>query len=101
MSTPRIRLPRSATSGEVIEIRTLIDHPMTTGISSPAPRNMLESLVVEMNGEVVFTQEFDNGTSENPYVVFFVRVHETSDFRFVWSHEDGSAFTAEGRVQVG
>jgi sulfur-oxidizing protein SoxZ len=31
-SQPRIRIPRSARAGEVIEIRTLIEHPMETGL---------------------------------------------------------------------
>jgi sulfur-oxidizing protein SoxZ len=100
MSTPRVRLPRSAGKGEVVEIRTLIDHPMVTGLSSPAPRDMLERFVARMNGEVVFTTDFDNGTSANPYIVFFVRLEETSAFEFVWTHEDGTAFTSEGEVRV-
>ncbi|MGY6644330.1 MAG: thiosulfate oxidation carrier complex protein SoxZ [Salinarimonas sp.] len=101
MSRPRVRLPRSASAGEVIEIRTLIDHPMITGLSSPEPRDMLERLEVRMNGEPVFTYDFDNGSSANPYHVFFVRIEETSDFSFVWTHEDGDEFTFEGQVSVG
>jgi sulfur-oxidizing protein SoxZ len=101
MSTPRIRLPRSASRGEVIEIRTLIDHPMVTALSSPGPRDMLERFEARMNGETVFTFEFDNGTSANPYIVFFVRVEETSAFEFVWTHEDGTTFAADGEVRVG
>ncbi len=101
MSTPRVRLPRSAAKGEVVEVRTLIDHPMITGLSSPAPRDMLKSFVARMNGEVVFTFDFDNGTSANPYIVFFVRLEETSAFEFVWTHENGTAFTFEGEVRAG
>ncbi len=101
MSTPRVRLPGSAEKGEVVEIRTLIDHPMITGLSSPAPRDMLERFVARMNGEVVFTFDFDNGTSANPYLVFFVRIEETSVFELVWTHEDGTTFTSEGEVRVG
>jgi sulfur-oxidizing protein SoxZ len=101
MSTPRIRLPRSASRGEVVEIRTLIDHPMVTGLSSPAPRDMLDRFEARMNGETVFTFEFDNGSSANPYIVFFVRVEETSSFEFVWTHEDGTEFSSDGEIPVG
>jgi sulfur-oxidizing protein SoxZ len=101
MSTPRVRLPRSASRGEVIEIRTLIDHPMVTGLSSPAPRDMLDRFEARMNGQTVFTFDFDNGTSANPYIVFFVRIEETSAFEFVWTHEDGATISAEGEVRVG
>lgn len=100
MSTPRVRLPRSARKGEVVEIRTLIDHPMVTGLSSPAPRDMLAHFVARMNGETVFRCDFNNGTSANPYIVFFVRLEETGSFEFVWTHEDGTEFTSSGTVAV-
>lgn len=100
MSTPRVRLPKSASKGEVVEIRTLIDHPMITGVSSPAPRDMLAQFVVRMNGETIFTFDYRNGTSANPYVVFFARIAETSAFEFVWTHEDGTIFTSEGEIRV-
>ena len=31
MTKPRIRVPNQASKGEVIEIKTLISHPMETG----------------------------------------------------------------------
>ena len=100
-STPRIRLPASAAPGEVIELRTLIDHPMITAVATPGPRDMLARFEVTMNGARVLACDFDNGSAANPYFSFHVRVEETSDFVFTWTHEDGHAFTAEGRVEVG
>lgn len=104
MSQPRIRIPRTARRGEAIEIRTLIDHPMETGIrldgSKPPPRNMLNRLLVRMNGETVFSADLRNGTAANPYHVLFVTVEKTSDFEFVWTGEDGRSFTAAAKVTV-
>ena len=89
MQQPRIRIPRNARAGEVIEIRTLIEHPMETGIrrdGGPAPpRDMLNRLLVRMNGETVFAADLRNGTSANPYHVFFVRIERASEFEFVWT----------------
>jgi sulfur-oxidizing protein SoxZ len=73
---------------------------MITGVSSPAPRDMLATFVARMNGEVVFSFDFKNGTSANPYVVFFVRLEETSAFDFVWTHENGTEFTSTGEIRV-
>ena len=101
MSTPRVRLPRSASPGEAIEVRTLIDHPMTTGIGSPNPRDMLARFEARANGEVVFAYDFDNGAAANPTFTFHVRLDETTDFVFVWIHEDGRVFETDGRVSVG
>ncbi|MCC7429032.1 MAG: thiosulfate oxidation carrier complex protein SoxZ, partial [Alphaproteobacteria bacterium] len=41
-------MPASARAGEIVEIRTQIDHPMETGLrrdegGRPVPRNMLRS----------------------------------------------------------
>lgn len=101
---PRIRVPRSARPGETIEIRTLIEHPMESGIRgqdlTAVPRDMLARLTVRMNGETVFAADLGNGTSANPYHVFFVRVQRTSEFQFVWSDERGRTATATARVTV-
>jgi sulfur-oxidizing protein SoxZ len=101
MSTPRIRLPRSAAPGQVIEVRTLIDHPMVTGLSSPGPRDMLDRFEAVANGETVFAFDFGNGSAANPTFTFHVRVERTTDFVFTWTHEDGRSFVAEGVVTVG
>jgi sulfur-oxidizing protein SoxZ len=105
LNTPRIRIPRTARPGEVVEIRTLIEHPMETGIRvdgrQPPPRDLLDELVVRMNGDTVFQAELKNGTAANPYHVFFVRLDRTSEFEFVWSDERGRSVRATQRVTVG
>lgn len=105
LSAPRIRIPRSARAGEVIEIRTLIEHPMETGLRHDggrvAGRDMLARLTVRKNGAMVLSAVFHNGTSANPYHVFFVRMERTSTFEFTWTDERGRSARAEARVSVG
>jgi sulfur-oxidizing protein SoxZ len=102
LSVPRVRIPRSARAGETIEIRTLIEHPMETGLrhdgSRGVPREMLTRLQVRMNGETVLVAEFRNGSSANPYHVFFVRIERTSSFDFTWTDDRGRVARAESRV---
>ncbi len=104
LATPRVRLPRTARAGEVIEIRTLMEHPMETGLRhAGAPgvaRDMLTQLVVRMNGGTVFSAELHNGTSANPYHVFFVRIERSSQFDFTWTDLQGRTARAEARVSV-
>ncbi|WP_322891106.1 MULTISPECIES: thiosulfate oxidation carrier complex protein SoxZ [unclassified Yoonia] len=100
MATPRIRLPRSASEGEEIEIRTLIDHPMITAVSSADPRDMLASFTATMNGETVFSYDFGNGSAANPTFTFYVRAAAPGDFSFVWTHEDGTEYRADESVSV-
>jgi sulfur-oxidizing protein SoxZ len=103
-SQPRIRIPRSARAGEVIEIRTLIEHPMETGLRQEAgralPRDMLTRLLVRLNGETLLSADFQNGTATNPYRVFFVRMEKPSHFEFIWTDEKGRQARAEARVAV-
>ena len=108
MQQPRVRVPRSARPGEVVEVRTLIEHPMETGLRAASagqaaapPRNMLSRFVARMNGEQVFAADLRNGTSANPYHVFFVRIERTSDFEFVWTDEAGRTARATARVSAG
>ena len=104
LGTPRIRIPRSARRGEVIEVRTLMEHPMETGLrhegAAAVPRDMLARLMVRMNGETLLAVDFHNGTAANPYHVFFVRLDRTSSFDFTWTDEAGRTARAEARVTV-
>ncbi|MBB5690851.1 thiosulfate oxidation carrier complex protein SoxZ [Roseomonas alkaliterrae] len=104
LNAPRIRIPRSARAGEVIEIRTLIEHPMETGLrqdgSRAVPRDMLTRMVVRMNGEVLLAADLRNGTAANPFHVFFVRMERSSAFEFTWTDERGRSARAEARVSV-
>ncbi len=101
MSTPRVRLPRSAAPGEVIEVRTLIDHPMVTAVATPGPRDMLARFEVTMNGTPLIAYDFGNGSAANPTFTFFARAEAPGNFLFTWTHEDGRQFVAEQSVRVG
>jgi hypothetical protein len=105
MSTPRIRLPHSVKAGEPFEIRTLIDHPMETGLRQHAgqlvSRRMIVRFEVFADGEPLFAADLRNGTSANPYVTFFARLDQTATLTFLWREEDGRAHRATQRVTVG
>lgn len=98
--TPRVRLPRSAGEGEEIEVRTLIDHPMITAVSSSDPRDMLARFEATLNGETVIAYDFFNGSAANPTFTFFVRAAAPGDFTFTWTHEDGRSFSTEQSVRI-
>jgi sulfur-oxidizing protein SoxZ len=104
LSTPRIRVPRSARAGEAVEIRALVEHPMETGLrhhgGRAVPRDMLNRLLLRVNGEVAVQAELRNGTSANPYHVFFLRFDRTSELEFVWTDERGRSARATARVVV-
>jgi hypothetical protein len=103
LATPRLRVPRSAKAGEPVEIRVLIEHPMESGIrlqGAAPPRDMLTRLVVRVNGEVAVQVELRNGTSANPYHVFFLRLERSSELDFAWTDERGRTARATARIAV-
>jgi sulfur-oxidizing protein SoxZ len=99
-----VRIATRARPGEVIEIRTLFDHPMETGLrhdGSAAPaRDMVVRLDVRRDGALVFAADLRNGTAANPFHVFWVRMEATATFSFTWTDERGRAASASARVVV-
>lgn len=104
MNAPRIRAPRTARAGEAVEIRTLLEHPMETGLrhegGRAVPRDMVTRLVVRVNGEVALQAELRNGTAANPFHVFFLRIERTSELDFTWTDERGRSARATHRITV-
>jgi sulfur-oxidizing protein SoxZ len=104
LPAPRIRLPRSVRAGEAFEVRTLMEHPMETGIrqdgSPTGRRDMLTRLTLRVNGQVAMQAEYRNGTSANPYHVFFLKLDRTSELDFAWTDEQGRVARATARVAV-
>lgn len=105
MTPPRIRAPRSARAGEVVEIRTLVEHPMETGLrheaGRPVPRNLLTQLTVRVNGEVAMQVEFRNGSAANPYHVFFLRMDRASEVEVSCVDQEGRVARSTARIALG
>ncbi len=105
MSTPRIRLPQTVRAGEPFEIRTLIDHPMETGLRAQGGQTVARRMIVRFeasaDGETLIAADLRNGTSANPYLAFFVRLDRTATLTFVWREQDGREHRAAQRVTVG
>lgn len=104
MSTPRVRLPQSIKAGEPFEVRTLIDHPMETGLRAQGGQTIARRMIVRfeasIDGEPLFAADLRNGTSANPYIAFFARLERTATLAFVWREEDGREHRASQRVTI-
>ncbi len=102
--TPRLRAPARARPGEVIELRTLIDHPMETALrhdASPAPpRDMIARLELRRDGALFFAADLRNGTAANPYHVVWLRLDQSATITATWTDERGRTATATARITV-
>lgn len=102
---PRVRAPKSAAKGEVVEIKTLISHEMESGQrkdkeGNPIPRKIINKFTCTMNGEDVFSAQLEPAISANPYLSFFVKVEEPADLKFTWVDDDGSVYEDDARIDV-
>jgi len=102
---PRIKLPTDAKKGEVIEIKTLIAHPMETGLRKDQdgkviPRKIINKFTCEFNGKPVFSVNLEPAIAANPYMQFTARVEESGTFKFTWVDDDGTVTTAEQQIAV-
>ncbi len=103
---PRIRLPRSARPGEVVQVRTLISHPMETGNRRDAdgnivPRQIINRFTCEFDGKLVLDCDLGISVAANPFMEFDVKVEHTADFVFTWHDDDGSVYSETQTLEVG
>ncbi len=76
----RIRL-----EGSVAEVRTLIGHPMETGLRKDpitnqlVPLHFIKNIAVTHNGKTVMEAEWSQAMARNPYLQFRVRAAKADD----------------------
>ena len=102
---PRVRLPESARTGEVVTIRTLVGHAMESGFrkgpdGSRVPRLIVNRFVCTFEGEEVLAVDLEPAMSANPFFEFDVRVERSGTFRFVWTDDSGAEAVAEAAITV-
>lgn len=105
MTKIRIAVPDTAKQGEVIEIKTLIAHPMETGfrrdsVGKAIPRNILTEFVCLYNGTEVFRADFQPAVAANPFVTFFTTATESGDLEFRWTDQEGTTISETAKITV-
>lgn len=103
---PRVKVPKSASAGETITIKTLISHQMESGQRKDKegniiPRSIINRFTAEFNGETVIDVTMEPAISTNPYFEFESVVPEAGDFTFTWYDDDGSVYTETKSVAIG
>jgi len=105
MARTLINVPATARRGEVIEIKTLIAHPMETGFRPGAngrilPRDIITKFTCSYNGEEVFSAELFPATAANPFLAFTTVATESGTFRFTWTGDNGFTQTETATISV-
>lgn len=103
MARTVLTVPAQARRGEVIEVRTLIAHPMETGYrpgpdGQVLPRDILRRFTCRYRGEVVFRATLHPAVAANPYLAFHLVATESGPLVFTWEGDGG--FHQEEQVQL-
>ena len=105
MSTIRIAAPETASPGEVIELKALIQHDMESGFrrdtyGKQIPRFIIKNFQCLYNGQQVFAAEFFPSVAANPFLSFYARVEESGTLEFRWIDEHGEAVSEQRSILV-
>ena len=105
MARALITMPATAKKGEIIEIRTLIAHPMETGYrrgdeGSVLPRNLIRRFSCVYDGETVFSAELFAAVAANPLIAFSTVATASGTLAFSWDGDNGFAQTERVAITV-
>jgi sulfur-oxidizing protein SoxZ len=93
MARALINVPQKSKRGEIIEIKTLMSHPMETGFrpgmdGQLIPRDIIEKFVCTYNGEEIYRASFSQAIAANPYLTFHTQAMETGTLEFRWTGDN-------------
>ena len=102
---PRVKVPRKAKAGDTITIKTLISHPMETGLRKDKqgeliPRKIINKFAATFEGEEIISVDIDPAVSANPYFQFDMVVPGPGTVRFEWTDDDGSVYDIEKKIKA-
>ncbi len=100
-----INVPAKAKRGEIIEIKTLIAHPMETGFrvglnGALIARDIITTFACTYNGEEIFRADFSPAIAANPFLTFFTVATATGTIEFQWTGDNGFSATESTPITV-
>jgi len=103
MATIKIR---AKASGGVTQVKTLMSHPMETGLRKNSktgkmiPAHHITEVTAEHNGNLVMTANWGGGISKNPYMSFKFKGASPGDtIKISWVDNMGESDSAEAQIQ--
>jgi sulfur-oxidizing protein SoxZ len=109
MARTLVNLPPAPSKGEVIEVRTLIAHPMETGYRpGPDGQVLARDLIRRFScyyddgasRELVFQADLHAAIAANPYLAFPLLVTGAGTLTLVWEGDNGFSQTESVALRV-
>lgn len=105
MARAVVNVPATVKRGEVVEIKTLVQHVMETGfrrtqLGVAVPRDIIRQFVCTYNGEEIFRAEFHPAIAANPLLTFTTVAAESGTIAFTWTGDKGFSVTESAQITV-
>lgn len=102
---PRVLVPASVAKGESFAVKTLIAHPMETGLREDGagniiPRHIINKFVCRLSGALMVEAELHEAMAANPFFEFHLRADESGTLQFEWHEDGGAVFRLEHDLTV-
>ena len=103
---PRIKVPKKAKAGSVIQVKTLVSHKMETGsrknkkTGKLIPRMIINKFECMYGGKTVFAADLHPSIAANPYIAFKLKAAASGNLDFVWTDDNGKQMKASKKLTV-
>lgn len=94
----KVRLPRTVRKGQVIAVRTLITHPMETGLRKDKkthkkiPAYYINDVSVYYGGQLITHEDWTIAVSTNPFMTFYLKADKEAPLKIVWKDNKGGVY---------
>jgi len=105
MARAVVTVPARAKRGEIVEVKTLAQHPMETGfrrtqLGELIPRDIIRRFTCTYNGMEVYRVDLHPAMSANPLIAFSTVASETGTLAFQWVGDNGYSVTETASISV-
>ncbi len=105
MAGPLINIPSAVARGTIVEVKTLIAHPMESGFRTGPngqilPRNIITRFDCSYNGTTVFDMALSPAIAANPFISFHVRINEPGTLTLHWRGDQEFDLMESRYIQV-
>ncbi len=96
---------RTKVKGDLVEVKSLIKHPMETGLrkdkktKEKIPAHFIQEVIVEANGKQVLSADWNTSISKNPYLSFSYKGKAGDKVKLTWTDNKGETDSAEVEVK--
>lgn len=102
---PRVIVPGTVAKGEVVPVKTIIQHEMETGLRTDSegeviPRKIINSFICRYGSVEVFSVDLHEAVSANPFFEFSLLATESGRMEFIWEEDGGAVYSLAHDIVV-